>query len=56
MANISRTGKQAEDTNIKRAAKNPGRFSRSEHLAVRFGYGKYGVGRFSRKKIVREKL
>jgi hypothetical protein len=52
---INRQGKQPEDGDIDRPRPTEDRFKRKDRLATVFGWGKFGVGRFSRKKIVREK-
>lgn len=45
------------DSSVSRDAKaSADQVKRSEALAQRFGYGKFGVGKFSRKQIIREKL
>jgi len=52
---LSRDPRGTENTGILRAGNIAGTFKRSERLATKFGSGKFGVGRFSRKRIIREK-
>lgn len=46
---------KAAPADLSREAKAAGNFSRKERLSMKFGGGKFGVGRFSKKRIAREK-
>jgi len=50
---IEREEKTADD--ISREIKGSNVIKRDEKLSHKFGGGRFGVGRFSRKKIIREK-
>ena len=52
---IARTGRGSEDEDISRETKQPAATKRHERLATKFGWGKFGTGKFSRRQIVRNK-